>query len=97
MNSSEKLRPGQRVWVLDPATGDKVWGIISRAWIGGALFRGVGGFLVVALDGGNVMVSCTEAHRGVRWDVAPLDGQPPAGDRPVMGSEEEAGADPVVA
>ena len=73
MNSSDKLRPGQRVWVLDPATGDKAWGIISRAWIGGALFRGVGSFLVVVLDGGNVVLNCDVDRRGERWDLAPLD------------------------
>ena len=71
MNSSDKLWPGQRVWVHDSATGEKAGGIISRAWIGGALFRGVGSFLVVELDGGNVVLNCDVDRRGERWDLLP--------------------------
>ena len=71
MNTRDELLPGQRVWVLDRGTpGGKAWGTISPAGIGTALFSGVGSFVVIVLDGGNVILSCTEAHRGVQWDFA---------------------------
>ena len=74
MNSGDELRPGQRVWVLDADTeGGKAWGTISTAWTGGASFSGVGSFVFIVLDGGNVVLSCNEDHRGVRWDVAAAD------------------------
>ena len=71
MNTGDELQSGQRVWVLDADTpGGKAWGTISPAGTGAASLSGVGSFVVIVLDGGNVVLSCPEAHRGVQWDLA---------------------------
>ena len=67
------LQAGQRVWVLDPdATGGIAWGRLS------AVDRGFGFwssecFVVIVFDGGTIVVTCGERHRGVLWDLAPPD------------------------
>ena len=77
-HAAEPLEPGQRVWVLDPATaGGKAWGTISTVSNGTGFFTGRDRFLVIVLDGGHVVLSCSDAHRGVRWDFAPLEVEAP--------------------
>ena len=75
------LQPGQRVWVLDPdATGGKAWGTISKVDYGTGLFSGDDRSFVIVLDGGTSVLTCSEGHRGARWDLAPLDVPAPALD-----------------
>jgi len=68
------------VWLLDPdATAGKAWGTISTVDCGIGVLSSER-FVVIVLDGGTSVVTCSAQHRGVRWDVAPLDVPLPALD-----------------
>lgn len=81
MDGGNGAKPGRRVWVVDPDTRDgKAWGIISSVGYGHGFLGGANRFVVIVLDGGTRVWSCSLERRGVRWDLAPLDVPAPALD-----------------
>jgi hypothetical protein len=67
----EGIRPGQRVWVADATLANgKAWGAVI-AVDDGHNFLSSGKAFVVRLDGGNRVILCSAAARGLRWDFAP--------------------------
>ena len=79
MNNGDGIQAGQRVWVLDSdITGGKVWGTISSIGEGMGFFSGADRSVIIVVDGGDIVLSCSEGQRGVRWDVAAPDVLAPA-------------------